>query len=226
MGAKPGGAKGNKQEAKYRKPETKHGKPGGGEGGKRGSRKEEPGTGEAAERRDREAGNGRNRGLSSQNRKRSGRKEAERKGKGRKRKQKASTGGTAVGAKPGRTKGNEQEAEYGNREGRHERSGRRERGKRRSESGSVHRASSCKAEPGREGKEEQRLSSQNPKLKRTKERENSGGQKAERKRRQAVEWTAQRKPEAKAEGKGEPEEAAAGNEAGGRRKEIAGETIR
>ena len=37
---------------------------------------------------------------------------------------------------------------------------------------------------------------------------------------------AQRKPEAKAEGKGEPEEAAAENEAGGRRKEIADETIR
>ena len=34
------------------------------------------------------------------------------KGKGRKRKQKASTGGTAVGAKPGRTKGNKQEAKY------------------------------------------------------------------------------------------------------------------
>ena len=36
-------------------------------------------------------------------RKRSGREEAEKKG---------STGGTAVGAKPGRMKGNEQEAEY------------------------------------------------------------------------------------------------------------------
>ena len=34
---------------------------------------------------------------------------------------------------------------------------------------------------------------------------------------------AQRKPEAKAEGKGEPEEAAAEIEAGGRRKEIADE---
>ena len=40
-----------------------------------------------------------------------------------------STGGTAVGAKPGGTKGNKQKAEYKNLEGRHERSGRRERGK-------------------------------------------------------------------------------------------------
>ena len=45
------------------------------------------------------------------------------------RKQKASTCGTAVGAKQGRTKGNEQKAEYRNREGTHERSGGRERGK-------------------------------------------------------------------------------------------------
>ena len=42
MGAKPGRMKGNKQKAKYQKPEKKHGKPGGREGGKRGSRKEEP----------------------------------------------------------------------------------------------------------------------------------------------------------------------------------------
>ena len=75
-------------------------------------------------------------------------------------------------------------------------------------------------------RKKQRLSSQNPKLKRAKASENSGGQKAEGKRRQAVERKAQRKPEAKAEGKGEPEEAAAENEAGGRRKEIADETIR
>ena len=38
-----------------------------------------------------------------------------------------------------------------------------------------------------------------------------------------MEWTAQRKSEAKAEDKGEPEEAAAEIEAGGRRKEIADE---
>ena len=61
--------------------------------------------------------------------------------------------------------------------------GRREVGHLGSESGGGHRESNCEAEPGREGKAEQRLSSQNPKLKRTKERENSGGQKAERKRR-------------------------------------------
>ena len=47
-------------------------------------------------------------------------------------------------------------AEYRNLEGRHEKSGRRERGDRGSESGDGHRESSCKAEPGREGKEEQK----------------------------------------------------------------------
>ena len=46
----------------------------------------------------------------------------------RKREQKGSTGGTAVGAKPGGTKGNEQKAEYENLEGKHEKSGWRERG--------------------------------------------------------------------------------------------------
>ena len=49
------------------------------------------------------------------------------------------------------------------------------------ESQDGHRESSCEAEPGRKGKEEQRLSSQNPKLRRTKESQNRGGQKAERK---------------------------------------------
>ena len=117
-------------------------------------------------------------------------------------------------------------AEYKNLEGRHEKSGRRERGNRGSESGGGHRESSCEAEPGREGKEEQRLSSQNPKLRRTKESRNSGGQKAERKRRRAEEWKAQRALETKVEDKGDPEEAAAEIEAGGRRKEIADETIR
>ena len=96
-------------------------------------------TGKATVRQGQEEGNGRNRRLSSQNRKRSGRKKAEKKGKGRKRKQKASTCGTAVGAKQGRTKGNKQEAKYKNLEGRHERSGQRERGKRGSESGGAHR---------------------------------------------------------------------------------------
>ena len=69
-------------------------------------------TGKATVRQDQEEGKGRNRGLSSQNRKRSGRKKAEKKGKGRKRKQKASTCGTAVGAKQGRMKGNKQKAKY------------------------------------------------------------------------------------------------------------------
>ena len=114
------------------------------------------------------------------------------------------------------------EAKYKNLEERHERSGRRERGDRGSESGDGHRESSCEAEPGREGKEEQRLSSQNPKLKRTKECENSGGQKEKRKRRQAVKVEAQRK----SKDKGESGEAAAEIDAGGRRKEIADETIR
>ena len=40
-------------------------------------------------------------------------------------------------------------------------------------------------------RKKQRLSSQNPKLKRTKESENSGGQKVKRKR-ETVEWRAQR----------------------------------
>ena len=73
-------------------------------------------------------------------------------------------------------------AKYKNLEGRHEKSGQRERGNRGSESGDGHRESSCEADPGREGKEKQRLSSQNPKLRRTKESRNSGGQKVDRKR--------------------------------------------
>ena len=78
----------------------------------------------------------------------------------------------------------------------------------------------------KKGKEAQRLSSQNPKLKRPKGSENSGGQKAEGKHQSGVERKAQRRSEAKAEGKGEPGEAAAEIEAGGRRKEIADETNR
>ena len=66
-------------------------------------------------------------------------------------------------------------AEYRNLEGRHEKSGRRERGNRGSESRDGHRGGSCKAEPGREGKEEQRLSSQNPKPKSSKGHENKRG---------------------------------------------------
>ena len=56
--------------------------------------------------------------------------------------------------------------------------------------------------------------------------ENSGGQKAEGKHQTGAERKAQRRSEAKAEDRGEPEEAAAENEAGGRRKEIADEAIR
>ena len=41
--------------------------------------------------------------------------QAEKPGREAKAEKKGSTGGTAVGAKPGRTKGNEQQAEYENR---------------------------------------------------------------------------------------------------------------
>ena len=117
------------------------------------------------------------------------------------------------------------EAEYRNPEGRHEKSGQGEGGNRGSESGNGHRESNCEAAPGREGKAEQRLSSQNPKLRRTKECQNSGGQKAERKRRKL--WNGRpREGRSESEDKGEPEEASAEIEAGGRRKEIADETIR
>ena len=89
-------------------------------------------------------------------------------------------------------KGNKQEAEYENLEGRHEKSGWRERGNRGSESGGGHWGSSCEAEPGRAERKKQRLSSQNPKLKRPKGSENSGGQKEKRKRQQAVKVEAQK----------------------------------
>ena len=71
-------------------------------------------------------------------------------------------------------KGNKQEAEYENLEGRHERSGQRERGKRRSESGSAHRKNHCEVKPGREGKETQRLSSEMLKLKADERKRKSG----------------------------------------------------
>ena len=151
MGANQGRAKGNKQEAEYEN--RKEGmRDQAGEKGKTEEAKAETGTGKAAVRRNREEKERKTEKLSSQNRKRSGRKKAEEKGKARKRRgrkepeKKGSTCGTAVGAKQGRTKGNEQEAEYENLEGRHERSGRRERGKRRSESGSAHGSSHCEAE--------------------------------------------------------------------------------
>ena len=80
-----------------------------------------------------------------------------------------------------------------------------------------------------EGKEEQRPSSQNPKLKRTKESENSGGQKAEGKQVKLWNGRPRKRREAKQKCGAEREkvsrkEAAAEIEAGGRRKEIADET--
>ena len=80
-------------------------------------------------RGNREEGKRRNGRLSSRNRKRSGRKKAEKKGKMLKRrtergKRQASTCGTAVGAKQGRTKGNRQKAKYTEPERRHGKPGR------------------------------------------------------------------------------------------------------
>ena len=72
-------------------------------------------------------------------------------------------------------------------------------------------------------RKKQRLSSQNPKLKRTKESENSGGQKVNGKKRKRKEVEPREARKRKPEGKGEPEEAAAEIESGGRRKEIADE---
>ena len=66
-----------------------------------------------------------------------------------------------MGAKPGRMKGNEQEAEYENLDGKHERSGRRERGNRGSESGDENCGSHWKAEAGITERKNRRLSSQN-----------------------------------------------------------------
>ena len=76
-------------------------------------------------------------------------------------------------------KGNKQEAEYENLEGRHEKSGWRERGNRGSESGDGHWGSSCEAEPGRAERKKQRLSSELLKRKRT-EREAEGERTKER----------------------------------------------
>ena len=72
-----------------------------------------------------------------------------------------------MGAKRGRTKGNEQKAEYENLEGRHERSGWRERGNRGSESGDGNCGSHCEAEAGMAERKKQRLSSEMLKRKRT-----------------------------------------------------------
>ena len=93
-----------------------------------GRTEEERSTGGTADRGEREEGKGKNGRPSSQNRAEADeRKRSE--GKARKREQKGSTGGTAVGAKPGGMKGNEQEAEYLKTEGKHGKPGREERGK-------------------------------------------------------------------------------------------------
>ena len=92
-------------------------------------------TERTAARGDREEGKRRGRRLSSQNQAESGRKEAEarekpgREADARKRKRREAPVLAAVGAKPGRMKGNEQEAEYENRKRRHGKPGREERGK-------------------------------------------------------------------------------------------------
>ena len=65
-----------------------------------------------------------------------------------------------MGANQGRAKGNEQEAEYENLEGRHEKSGRGERGNRGSESGIGNCGSHCEAEAGMAERKKQRLSSE------------------------------------------------------------------
>ena len=111
--------KGNKQKAKYTEPERRHGKPGRKEGEEDGERKQTVSTGKASC----EAKTGRkwkrkNRRLSSQNRAEADERKRS-KGKARRRKQKGSTGGTAVGAKPGGMKGNKQRAEYLKTEGKH-----------------------------------------------------------------------------------------------------------
>ena len=78
-----------------------------------------------------------------------------------------------MGAKPGGTKGNKQEAEYENREqGMGNQAGTNGEN-RESESGSAHRGSHCEAEPGRTERKKQRLSSEMLKRKR---RSSSGSQ--------------------------------------------------
>ena len=75
-----------------------------------GRTEEERSTGGTADRGEREEGKGKSGRLSSQNLvKRT--KESGNEGKARKREQTGSTGGTAVGAKLGRMKGNKQKAE-------------------------------------------------------------------------------------------------------------------
>ena len=142
-----------------------------------------------------------NRGLSSQNRNRRGRKKPEGKEKARK----GSTRGTAVGAKRGRAKGNEQRAEYENQERRHERSGWSERGNRGSESGDGNCGSHCEAEAGMAERKKQRLSSEMLKRKRTKESGSQALIPEERSKREApVEQLWERSEEGRKETNREP----------------------
>ena len=100
-----------------------------------GRTEEERSTGGTAARGEREEGKRKSRRLSSQKqaeadeRKRKASRKPGKKAIDKKAEKKGSTGGTAVGAKPGRTKGNEQKAEYENRERMHGKPGREERGK-------------------------------------------------------------------------------------------------
>ena len=124
-----------------------------------GRTKEERSTGGTAVRGEREEGKRKNGRLSSQNRKKSGRKKAERKGKARKREHKGSTGGTAVGAKLGRMKGNKQEAEYLKTEGKHGKPGGtevEEQGSRKAER--HHLKSNCEAKQRTEKGNAEKLS--------------------------------------------------------------------
>ena len=68
--------------------------------------------------------------------------------------QKGITCGTAAGAKQGRTKGNQQKAEYGNRERKHGKPGWEERGKQGSESGEAAPGKPLRGRNGKNGKEE------------------------------------------------------------------------
>ena len=143
----------------------------------------ETGTGKAAVRRNREEKERKNRRLSSWKRKTSGRKKVRRKWKRPEVRTKGKHLWNSCGSEAGKSE-KKRTAKPSTRtwkEDMRDQVGEKG-GDRGSESGDGHWESSCEAEPGREGKEEQRLSSQNPKLRRTKESGNSGGQKAERKR--------------------------------------------
>ena len=172
MGAKQGRTKGNKQKAKYIEPERRHGKPGRKEGENRGDGRNRGAPKKPTVRREREeSGKGRTDKLSSEMLKRKRTKESKKgREKARKRKQKGSTSGTAVGAKLGRTKGNKQEAEYTEPEGRHGKPGRGEgEGSGKRERNRSTEEASCEAETGREWKgRTDRLSSEMLKRKRTK----------------------------------------------------------